>query len=390
MTDYDYIIVGSGFAGAVLAERIVNKLNKKVLIVEKRNHIGGNCFDYYDKYGVLIHKYGPHIFHTNYKDVWEYLSRFTEWKNFQLEVNCSINGEEVPLPFNLNTLNKLFPKSLAEYYENKLVETFGFNNTVPILKLKENPDKDIRDLANFIYETVYLNYMLKQWGGKPEEIDSSVTERVPVKIGRDNRYFYDRYQGLPSEGYTKIFEKMLSHPNINILLNKNAKEILELDRISGKIFVSGKEFLGKVIFTGQVDELFDYEFEDLPYRSLRFEFETIEKDYYQNASVVSYPNNYDFTRITEYKYLTGQKSYFTTIGREYPQEYNKNIESQNIPYYPIPGAENREKYKKYKEESRKYENLILVGRLAEYMYYNMDNIIKRALDLFEEKILGEN
>jgi UDP-galactopyranose mutase len=384
MENYEYIIVGAGIAGSVLANKIANEKNKKVLIIEQRNHIAGNCFDYHNEKGILIHKYGPHIFHTNDKKVWEYLSQFTKWREFQLELKCNINGKNVPLPFNLNTLREIFPDTLADEYEALLLKEYKYDTLVPILKLKESKIEKIRELADFIYEKVYLNYMLKQWGLKPEEIDKSVTERVPIAISKDDRYFKDYYQALPLHGYTEIFNNMLSNSNINILLNTKASELIEIK--NNKIYFSGKEFKGTLIYTGQIDELLSFKYGDLPYRTLRFEFETFKLEQFQEAPVVSYPNNYDFTRITEYKLLTGQDSSYTTIGKEFPMAYDRFDPSQDTPYYPIPGQENRGKYAKYKDDLKEVKKLILVGRLAEYMYYNMDMITKRALDIYETQI----
>ena len=384
MDRYEYVIVGAGIAGSVLANKIANEKHKKVLIIEQRSHIAGNCYDHYNEKGILIHKYGPHIFHTNDTEVWEYLSKFTKWKEFQLELKCNINGKNVSLPFNLNTLREIFPDTLADEYEDLLLKEYKYDTLVPILKLKESKIEKIRELADFIYRKVYLNYMLKQWGLKPEEIDKSVTERVPISISKDDRYFKDFYQAIPLHGYTEMFNNMLSNSNINILLNTKASELIEIK--NNKIYLSGKEFKGTLIYTGQIDELLSFKYGDLPYRTLRFEFETFKLKQFQEAPVISYPNNYNFTRITEYKLLTGQDSLYTTIGKEFPLAYNRLDSSQDTPYYPIPGQENRMKYAKYKDNLKKIKNLILVGRLAEYMYYNMDMITKRALDIYEDQI----
>lgn len=386
---FDYVIVGSGFAGAVIAERIANKINKKVLIIEKRGHIGGNAYDCFNEDGLLIHKYGPHIFHTRLKRIWDYLSNFTEWNNYHHHVLGNIDGKKVPIPFNLNTLHELMPQTIADVLEKKLIEKFGYNVKVPILKLRESQDKDLKFLADYIYEKVFLNYTTKQWGMKPEDLDPTVTGRVPVYISRDNRYFQDAYQGVPKQGYTKIFEKMLSHKNIKVMLNTNFKEVITINKDSKEIHLFGKEFRGKLIYTGMVDELFDYELGELPYRSLKFDFETYEGQTYQEVGTVNYPNDYNFTRITEFKHLTGQKHLKTTIVKEYPQQYNKNVPGQDIPYYPIQLEENKSLYKKYKVLSKEFKNLILVGRLAEYTYYDMDAVIAKALKVFKEKIENE-
>lgn len=376
---FDYIVVGAGLAGCVMAERIATVLDKKVLIIEKRNHAGGNCYDHYDENGILVHKYGPHIFHTNIEEVWSYLSQFTDWYNYQHHVLGFIDGKNVPIPFNLNTLHKLLPESQAKSLEEKLIKKFDLNTKIPILELKKLDDEDLKFLAEFIYKKVFLNYTQKQWGLTPEELDPSVTERVPVYLSKDNRYFQDKYQGLPKNGYYKLFQKMLKNSNIKILLNTDFKELVKIK--NNKIYFEDKKFEGKLIFTGRIDELFDYEFGELPYRSLKFESKTLNEEYFQKVGTVNYPNNYEFTRITEFKHLTGQKNEKTSIIREYPKNYNSGI---NIPYYPIPKKEYNELYEKYLEKSLKITNLILIGRLAEYKYYNMDLVVNEALKKFED------
>ncbi|MGB7401735.1 MAG: UDP-galactopyranose mutase [Arcobacter sp.] len=376
----DYIIVGAGLAGCVLAERIANKLDKKVLIIEKRNHIGGNCFDYKDENNILIHKYGPHLFHTNNKEVVDYLSQFTSWDIYNHEVLCFIDGKKVSIPFNFNTLYEVFPQSKAKALEEKLLSNFEYNSKIPILELKKSEDKDLAFLADYIYDKIFVNYTAKQWGMKPEDMDSAVTARVPVFIGRDNRYFNDKYQMLPANGYTKMIEKMLNHKNIKIMTNTDFKELCSLKEKDFYLFDT--KFEGKVIYTGQIDELFDYKFGELPYRSVDMKFETVEKKFYQEKATVNYPNDYDFTRITEFKHIHPTKSDKTTILKEYPQEYRIGV---NTPYYPIFTSTNQENYNKYLEYSKEFENLLLVGRLAEYKYYDMDDIVERALEFFKKE-----
>ncbi|MCT7528320.1 UDP-galactopyranose mutase [Aliarcobacter cryaerophilus] len=375
----DYIVVGSGLAGVVLAQQVSTKLNKKVLLIEKRNHIGGNCFDFKDENNILIHKYGPHLFHTNDKEVVDYLSQFTSWDIYNHEVLCFIDGKKVPIPFNFNTLYEVFPNQKAKALEAKLLETYDYNSKVPILELKKSTDKDLQFLADFIYEKIFVNYTAKQWGMKPEDMDGAVTARVPIFIGRDNRYFNDSYQMLPKDGYTKMIENMLNYKNIKIMLNTDFQEICTLK--DKDFYLFDKKFDGKVIYTGQIDELLDYKFGDLPYISVNMQFETIEKDFYQEKATVNYPNDYDFTRITEFKHIHPINAPKTTILKEYPQEYVRN---KNTPYYPIFTNENQNKYNQYLEYSKEFKNLILVGRLAEYKYYDMDDIVKKALDVFKE------
>jgi len=389
--EIDAIVVGSGFAGSVLAERLANVLNKKVLVIEKRNHIAGNMYDY-ERKGIFIHKYGPHIFHTNDKEILDYLSQFTKWVSYQHKVLGIIDGEKIPIPFNLNSLYALLPLEYAKKLEKKLIENFGYGVKIPILELKrkakEIKDKDLEFLADFIFEKVFLNYTRKQWEEEPENL-LGVTERVPILISKDDRYFQDKYQFMPKDGYTKMFERMLNSRNIKILLNTDYKEVVDIDFEKGKVYLFGKEFEGIFIYTGMIDYFFNYKYGKLPYRSLRFEFEEIDKEFYQDVAVENYPNNYDFTRITEFKHF--YKDIYnininkTIIAKEYPEKYT----SENEPYYPIPKKENLDKYEKYKNEVEKLNNkfknvkFYFVGRLAEYKYYNMDIVVKRALDIFK-------
>lgn len=380
---FDYIIIGAGYAGSVMAERIASQLNKKVLIIEKRNHVAGNCFDYKDENNILIHKYGPHLFHTENKEVFEYLSQFTSWDIYNHKVLAQIDGKDVAIPFNLNTLYDVFPTSLAKTIEEKLLQDYSYNSKVPILELKQSSDKDLQFLADFVYEKIFVHYTAKQWGMKPEDMNGAVTARVPIFVGRDDRYFNDQYQVIPSQGYTNLFNRLLNHKNIKIMLNTDFKEVC-------KIREHGLELMGHasnatLIYTGQIDELFDYKFSELPYRSVDMKFETVEKEYYQKAATVNYPNQYDFTRITEFKHIHPTKSAKTTILKEYPKEY---IKGKDTPYYPVFTDENQEKYNQYLEYANKYKNLILLGRLAEYKYYDMDDMVARVLEVFEKDILN--
>lgn len=379
---YEHIIVGAGLAGCVLAERIANVLGEKVLVVEKRDHLGGNCYDYYDEAGLLVHKYGPHIFHTQLEEVWEYLSQFTDWRPYQHRVLGCVDGKKIPIPFNLTSLHQSFTPEVAQRMEDKLVGNYGREVQVPILELMESEDEDLSLLADYVYRKVFLNYTKKQWGLMPEELDPSVTARVPVLVSHDDRYFQDPYQGIPREGYTKIFEKMLSNPHIEVMLNTDYKEVLKFKE--GVIHCKGKNFKGKLIYTGEIDYLFGYQYGRLPYRSLRFEMETLDQEFYQEVATVNYPNEHRYTRITEFKHLTGQKHEKTTITREYPQSYQ--AERGDVPYYPIPKEEYQEIYERYREKASQYSNLILVGRLAEYQYLNMDLVVDRALTIFQEKL----
>ncbi len=373
----DVLIIGAGFGGAV-AGRILAEKGKKVEIIEKRDHIGGNCYDCFDDHGVLIHKYGPHIFHTKIKEVYDFLSRFTEWYPYKHEVLANVYGTYLPVPFNLNTLHKVFQED-ADEIEELLVSTYGKESRVPILKLRESSNPKLQKVADYIYENVFLNYTMKQWGKKPEEIDPSVTGRVPVLVSYDNGYFQDDYQGMPKDGFTPLFEKMLKHENIKLTLSTDAKNVLKLE--NGKIYRDGKEFNGLVIFTGAVDEFFDCKYGRLPYRTLHFVSKYFKEDSYQPVAVVNYTVDQDYTRITEYKKLTGQKVKGTSIMEEYPASYTDPL--KETPYYSIANDENLALYEKYQKEASSYKNFYLLGRLAEYKYYNIDGITKKAMELAE-------
>ncbi|MFD2116976.1 UDP-galactopyranose mutase [Paenibacillus yanchengensis] len=386
---FDYVIVGAGLSGSVVAERIANDLNKKVLIIEKRNHIAGNVFDHHNEHGILVHQYGPHIFHTKLKEVWDYISQFTEWNHYHHRVLGSIDGQHVPIPFNLKSLFTLLPQHTAQQLEQKLVTHFGYNVKVPILKLRETSDEQLKWLADYVYEKIFLHYTKKQWDMTPEELNRNVTGRVPVYISNDDRYFQDTYQGLPKNGYTRVVEAMLDHQNIKLMLNTDYKEVVTFNADTGSIMLFGQPFTGQFIYTGKIDELFNYKYGELPYRSLRFEHETIEQEKYQSAGTVNYPNEYDFTRITEFKHLTGQVHPYTSIVREYPQPYSKDIPGMDIPYYPIPQSQNQIVYKQYKQKAKQYNQVVLLGRLAEYTYYDMDACIAKALKVYEQVIRGE-
>lgn len=383
MTSYDALIVGAGFSGAVMAERLASQLGWKVLLIEQRNHIGGNCFDYYDEHGVLIHRYGPHLFHTDKKEVWDYLSQFTDWHPYQHKVLTHINGQFVPLPFNLNSIDLCFSPERAQLMTAALLERFGPDVRVPILKLRKESNPLLSELAHFIYYKVFLNYTTKQWGVGPDKISPEVTARVPVVTNRDDHYFTDPYQAIPAKGYSKLFERILAHPKISLQLNTSFSKIAAINPSTGKVILNNKPHHGITVFTGMIDELFQYKHGDLPYRSLRFDFQHHESLQFQPATVVNYPNEHNYTRITEFKHLTGQKCQGTTIVYEYPQNFDPNDPDANVPYYPMFNDSSRKTYEKYSLELENYSNIYAIGRLAQYRYFDMDDAIANALTTFE-------
>ncbi|QRF24373.1 UDP-galactopyranose mutase [Alicyclobacillus sp. TC] len=363
---YDYIVVGAGFAGSVIAERLASQLNKKVLVVDKRNHIGGNAYDFYDENGILIHKYGPHIFHTNSEKVFNYLSNFTEWNYYEHRVLASVDGKLIPMPINRLTVNSIFGLSLS----NDEVEDFFSKIKINIDKIENSKDIIVSKIGIELYEKIFKGYTKKQWDLYPEELNPSVCARIPIRFNDDDRYFSDKYQVMPKHGYSKMFESLLSHPNISILLKEDYKKIINDIKFN------------KLIYTGPIDDFFDLSYGKLPYRSLKFKFENYKKEIYQPVATINYPNSYDFTRVTEFKHLTNQTAESTTIVREYSS-------SIGDPYYPIPREENDELYSKYKELSLKLKSVHFIGRLATYKYYNMDQVVAQALTLFEKIAKGD-
>lgn len=363
------LVVGCGLSGIVIANRIANELKQDVLIIDSKNHIGGTCYDYKNENGITVHKYGPHIFRTNSKEIWNYLSRYTEWHPFMHHVLGVVDGIEIPIPFNLNSLYKVFSPNLASKLENKLIQHFGFNKKVPILELRKTDDEDLHFLAEYIYEKVFLGYTLKQWNFTPEQLDPSVTGSVPVYISRDDRYFQETYQGIPQQGYTKMFEKMLDNPLITVQLNTKFEDIknkIEYDRL---------------FYTGAIEEFFGYKYGKLPYRSLAFKFKTYNEERFQNAPVVNYPENYDFTRIAEYKYFLNEKSDKTVLSFEYPEDFEQG---KNDRIYPILNPQNQNIYNQYLREASSYTNIYFLGRLGAYRYYDMNRTIAGAFETFDE------
>jgi UDP-galactopyranose mutase len=362
---YDYLVVGAGFSGSVVAERLAS-LGKKVLICDKRPHIGGNAYDCLDEHGVLIHKYGPHIFHTNSADVFNYLSNFTKWREYEHRVLAFVDDKLVPMPINLDTINRLYDWNLT----SEELEQFFHDVAETRSVIKNSEDVIISKVGQELYEKFFRGYTRKQWGVDPSQLDASVIARIPVRTNHDDRYFSDTYQAMPAEGFTVLFENMLSHPNITQLLATDYRQIL--DRISYK----------EIIYTGPIDAFFNYCYGHLPYRSLKFKFETHHYERFQPVAVINYPNDHEYTRVTEFKHLTGQKCRSTSVVYEYPQDHGD-------PYYPIPCKENAELYQKYQKLAAQTRNVHFTGRLATYKYYNMDQVVAQALTL-ASKIGGMN
>ena len=377
-THFDCLVIGAGYAGSVAAREMAERGGRRVLVLERRGHVGGNAYDCLDEHGILIHKYGPHIFHTSERRVFDYLSRFTGWRDYQHRVVANVHGRFLPVPFNLASLHMAFPKEKAARLEDKLLSAYSANARVTILSLRENTDPELREVADYVYENVFVHYTMKQWGQTPEEIDPATTARVPVLLSRDDRYFQDPYQGMPLEGYTPLFQRMLDHLRITVELGVDARERMALE--DGVIRLDGEPFAGPVIYTGEVDELFSFRFGHLPYRTLDFDFETLEVDRFQPTATVNYTVSEDYTRITEYKQLTGQVvPGRTTIMKEYSRAYTGS--PGEIPYYAVISPENNALYGRYQDLAGGFSNLHLLGRLAEYKYYNMDAIALRALTL---------
>lgn len=383
---YDVIVVGAGFAGSVIAHEMAKK-GKKVLVLEKRAQIGGNMYEYEDTNGIPVHKYGPHIFHTNKKEVFEYLQKFSKFFKYEHRVLGKIDGQLVPIPFNFTSLETLFPEDKAKEIEEKLLAKYENEAKVSILDLINDEDSLIKEFGEYVYEKVFIHYTAKQWEIPVEEVDTSVINRVPVVLGYDDRYFQDEYQYMPEKGFTKIFENMLDNQNITIELNQNAVQRIKVDTENNKIYFDGEEFKGLLFYTGAIDELLDYKFGELPYRSINLVFEQLKEKSFQPSSVVNYPNEEKFTRITEFKKFYPlddklQAKEDTTILKEYPIMYKRD--SELTPYYVITNEENLAKYEKYKQSISGIKNLYFCGRLAEYKYYNMDAVIARALELIKE------
>lgn len=356
---FDWLVVGAGFAGSVIAERLASQRDEKVLLIDRRSHIGGNAYDRHDKAGILIHQYGPHIFHTNSKLVFDYLSNFTDWRPYEHRVLAEVDGLQVPIPINLNTINRLYGLALTPIE----IEGWLAARAEPVDEIRTAEDVVVSTVGRELYEKFFRGYTKKQWGFDPSQLDKAVTARVPTRTNTDDRYFADKYQFMPAAGFTKMFECMLDHPNIKIMLDADYRDVKHTVRYR------------QVIFTGPIDEFFDYCYGKLPYRSLSFKHVTLDKEWHQSVAVVNYPQTYDYTRVTEYKHLTGQRHAKTSLTYEYPSDHGD-------PYYPVPRAENAELFKRYETLALVTKGVWFVGRLATYRYYNMDQVVGQALATF--------
>lgn len=352
---FDFVIVGCGLSGATSA-RILAESNKKILIIDRRNHIAGNTYDFFNEYGILVHKYGPHIFHTNEREVWKFLSRFTKWREYQHKVQTFVNGKFVPMPINLETINAIYNTQFNSFELAKFLDSLAVKD----IEINNSKDVIVNKIGEELYKLLFEGYTKKQWDLYPYELDKEVISRIPVRTNNDTRYFTDKYQGIPLNGYTNMIQNMLNHQNIKIMLNTDFKEI------------NSEIQYNKLIFTGCIDEYFDYKYGNLPYRCLEFTTETYDCEQYQPVGVINYPNDYEYTRITEYKHFTGQISNKTTIMKEYSK-------SDGDPYYPIPQAKNKELYIKYKNEADKMNNIYFLGRLGTYNYMNMDKVVLESI-----------
>ncbi|MDO5821992.1 MULTISPECIES: UDP-galactopyranose mutase [Methanosphaera] len=386
--EYDYIIVGAGITGITAAEQLANVYDKKVLLIDKNDHIGGNCYDYYDESGILVHKYGPHIFHTNNEEVYSYLSLFTTWNVYNHKLVCNINNTVIPVPFNLISIDKTMQDDNQKITTALLTE-YIVNDTLPLDKLKESKNPDIQKLVSYVNENIYTPYVKKIYGVDPEKICEVDGVNINITISYDCRYYQDKYQAVPSNGYTSMFENMLSNHNINILLEHDYNDIISIDLENKKVYFNDEEYTGQLIFTGMIDEFFNYCYGKLPYRSIVYMNETVDQIHFQENASIIYPNDYHFTEITEYKYITGQHARNTTIQFAFPTDYNPKYDETNIPYYPIITEENMELFRKYEKLTEKFPQITFMGRLCNYKHLNMDEAVQNVHDVLFRQLKHE-
>lgn len=377
---YNAIVVGCGISGAVVARYLAEQMNEKILVIDRRSHIGGNMYDYKDEHGILVHQYGPHTFHTKKKELYDYMCKYADWEEYHLTCGAVINGKYTPTPFNFQTIDDFYEKDKASAIKQAIKEAYPGSEFATVLELLHHKNSLIREYAQFLFENDYSLYTAKQWGVSPKEIDPSVLKRVPIRFSYEVGYFDDTYQVMPKKSFTDFFENILNHSNITVSLNTEAKTVINLNKESREIMYNDHVFEGQVIYTGPIDELFDYKYGILPYRSLRFEWKSEQKSSFQDAPVVAYPQADDFTRITEYTKLPVQSADgWTTYAIEYSLPYKKGMKAE--PYYPVLTEESKEIYQRYLKNVKEYTNLFLCGRLADFQYYNMDQALEKALQV---------
>ena len=383
MFDYDYVIVGAGLAGGIIARKLAEEKGKKILILERRNHIAGNTYDFVDESGIKIQKYGPHVLHTNSDEVYSFISKYCTPIDYRTKCEAVIDGISTPSPFNFKTIDQFYSVADATELKKKLAEYYCGRGTVTIVELLDSEDEDISGFARFLFEKDYRLYTAKQWGIDPEKIDVSVLKRVPVVLSYGDTYFYDKYEFMPKNGFENMYQNLISHKNISVQLNTDALKHIVVDNNNKRILYDG--IVTNIIYTGAIDELFSYKYGILPYRSLFFKYMHLEKKDFQPVAIVAYPQVEDYTRVTEYTKMpyqdVGQQ---TCVAYEYPMEYDKNSNTGNEPYYPVLTDNSKAIYNMYKKYSEMFHNLTLCGRLADFKYYNMDQVILRALDIYSE------
>ena len=380
MRKYDYIIVGAGLAGGILARKLAEK-GKKVHIVDRRSHVAGNTFDFTDEHGIKVQKYGPHVLHTNSDEVYKYICQFCTPINYRTKCEAVIDGVSTPSPFNFKTIDQFYSEFDAKELKKKLLDYYCQRASVTVVEMLEATDSDIRGFAEFLFEKDYRPYTAKQWNLNPEEIDPSVLKRVPIVLSYGDTYFYDKYEFMPEEGFEGMYKNIIRHTNISVSLGVEALSHIVKD--GNKILYDNQAV--EIIYTGAIDELFDYKFGILPYRSLNFEFKSIESSSFQNVAIVAYPQAKDYTRITEYIKMPKQNvGDWTKVAYEYPVRYDKKSAIGNEPYYPVLTEDSQKMYGEYREYANQYANLTLCGRLADFKYYNMDQVILRAFEVYEQ------
>lgn len=383
MKKYDYIIVGAGLAGGILARKIAENNKKRVLIVERRSHLGGNIFDFEDEHGIKTQKYGPHVLHTNNDEVYRFITQYCEPIQYRTKCEAVIDGISTPSPFNFKTIDQFYSVEDANKLKDKLLTYYDNRQSVTVVEMLESTDDSIRGFANFLFEKDYRLYTAKQWNLSPEEIDPSVLKRVPIVLSYGDTYFYDKYEFMPKDGFTKMYRNIIDYPGIDIHLGVDALEHLIIDENNSQVKWDNE--CTNVIYTGAIDELFEYKYGVLPYRSLNFKYDSIRKDSFQNVAIVAYPQAEGYTRITEYTKMPFQNcGGWTNAVYEYPVAYDKKSELGNEPYYPVLTEDSIKDFEKYKAFAQKFNNLTLCGRLADFKYYNMDQVILRALQVYDE------